>query len=96
MFVGALASNHEILRKKRVEFVRRERDAEVRRAELERQERLALEQRRQQEAAREQERHMKYLTAQELEEARKKVGGWGGASREAPIPRDIAACGGTR
>ncbi|GLI68915.1 hypothetical protein VaNZ11_013335 [Volvox africanus] len=70
---SALQANSEILRKKREEFIRRERDAEARRMELERQERLAMEQRRQQEMQREQERHHKYLTAQELEEARKKA-----------------------
>ncbi|EFJ52201.1 hypothetical protein VOLCADRAFT_87118 [Volvox carteri f. nagariensis] len=70
---SALTANSEILRKKREEFIRRERDAEARRSELERQEKLAMEQRRQQEIQREQERHQKYLTAQEMEEARKKA-----------------------
>lgn len=75
---GALAANHEILRKKRDEFVRRERDAELRRQREEAEARARAERKRQEAIARGQERQAKYQTAQELEEQRKKVGlgGW--------------------
>ncbi len=65
--------NSEILRKKRDDFERKERDAELRRQELDKQERQSMELRRQQEVQKEAERQNKYLTAVEMEEQRKKV-----------------------
>lgn len=70
---SALNMNSEILRKKRDDFERKERDAELRRQELEKQERQSMELRRQQELQKEAERQNKYLTAVELEEQRKKA-----------------------
>lgn len=70
---SALASSHEILRKRRDDFERKERDAEVRRLELEKEEKRSMEMKRQQELEKERDRQNKYLTAVEIEEGRKKA-----------------------
>ncbi|KAG2442802.1 hypothetical protein HXX76_002881 [Chlamydomonas incerta] len=70
---SALASSHEILRKRRDDFERKERDAEVRRLELEKEEKRSMEMKRQSELEKERDRQNKYLTAVEIEEARKKA-----------------------
>lgn len=70
---SALSMNSEILRKRREEFERKEREAEARKAELTVAERKEAELRRQAELAKEGERQHKYMSAVEIEEMRKKA-----------------------